>query len=64
MASPFSHAVAALSIGTCFKRPQIRKRVWVLVCLSDNAEICSEPDSRTKSLRNSYLRLERKGSKG
>jgi len=29
MASPFSHAVAALSIGTCFYRPQIRKRVWV-----------------------------------
>lgn len=29
MASPFSHAVAALSIGTCFYRPQIPKRVWV-----------------------------------
>lgn len=29
MASPFSHAVAALSIGTCFYRPQIQKRVWV-----------------------------------
>ncbi len=29
MASPFSHAVAALSIGTCFYRPQITKRVWV-----------------------------------
>src|SRR5580698_1687907 len=29
MASPFSHAVAALSIGTCFYRPEIPKRVWV-----------------------------------
>lgn len=29
MASPFSHAVAALSIGTCFYRPQISKRVWI-----------------------------------
>jgi inner membrane protein len=29
MASAFSHAVVALSIGTCFYRPQIRKRVWV-----------------------------------
>lgn len=29
MASPFSHAVAALSIGACFYRPQIPKRVWV-----------------------------------
>lgn len=29
MASPISHAVAALSIGTCFYRPQISKRVWV-----------------------------------
>jgi inner membrane protein len=29
MASPFSHAVAALSIGTCFYRPQIPKRIWV-----------------------------------
>jgi inner membrane protein len=29
MASPFSHAVTALSIGTCFYRPQIPKRVWV-----------------------------------
>jgi inner membrane protein len=29
MASPFSHAVAALSIGTCFYRPQIPKRVWL-----------------------------------
>jgi hypothetical protein len=28
MASAFSHAVAALSIGTCFYRPQIPKRVW------------------------------------
>jgi inner membrane protein len=29
MASPFSHAVAALSIGTCFYHPQIPKRVWI-----------------------------------
>ena len=29
MASAFSHAVAALSIGTCFYRPQIPKRVWI-----------------------------------
>lgn len=29
MASAFSHAVAALSIGTCFYRPQIPKHVWV-----------------------------------
>jgi len=29
MASAFSHAVAALSIGTCFYRPQIPKSVWV-----------------------------------
>lgn len=29
MASGFSHAVAALSIGTCFYRPQIAKRVWL-----------------------------------
>ena len=29
MASPFSHAVAALSIGTCFYRPQISKSVWI-----------------------------------
>jgi len=29
MASAFSHAVAALSIGTCFYRPQTPKRVWV-----------------------------------
>jgi len=28
MASAFSHAVAALSIGTCFYRPQTPKRVW------------------------------------
>lgn len=28
MASPFSHAVAALSIGTCFYQAQIPKRVW------------------------------------
>jgi len=29
MASGFSHALAALSIGSCFYRPQISKRVWV-----------------------------------
>jgi len=29
MASAFSHAVAALSIGTCFYRPQVPKRVWI-----------------------------------
>src|SRR5258707_6020100 len=29
MASAFSHAVAALSIGTCFYRPQTPKRVWI-----------------------------------
>jgi inner membrane protein len=29
MASSFSHAVAALSIGTCFYRPQTPKRVWI-----------------------------------
>lgn len=29
MASGFSHAFAALSIGTCFYRPQISKWVWV-----------------------------------
>jgi inner membrane protein len=29
MASAISHAVAALSIGTCFYRPSIPKRVWV-----------------------------------
>jgi len=28
MASAFSHAVAALSIGTCFYRPETPKRVW------------------------------------
>jgi inner membrane protein len=28
MASAFSHAVVALSVGTCFYRPQISKRVW------------------------------------
>src|ERR1043166_3409451 len=26
----FSHAVTALSIGTCFYRPQVPKRVWIL----------------------------------
>jgi inner membrane protein len=30
MASAFSHAVAALSIGTCFYRPQLPKRVWIV----------------------------------
>jgi len=29
MASAFSHALAALSIGTSFYRPQVAKRVWV-----------------------------------
>jgi len=29
MSSAFSHAVAALSIGACFYRPQVPKRVWV-----------------------------------
>lgn len=29
MASPFSHAVAALSIGTCLYRPEVPKRVWL-----------------------------------
>jgi len=29
MASAFSHAVTALSIGTCFYRPNISKQVWV-----------------------------------
>jgi len=28
VASAFSHAVAALSIGTCFYRPWVAKRVW------------------------------------
>lgn len=34
MASAISHAVAALSIGTCFYRPHMPKRVWVagVVC--------------------------------
>lgn len=30
MASAFSHAVAALSLGTCFYRPQVPKRVWIV----------------------------------
>src|SRR4249920_3641038 len=30
MASAFSHAVAALSIGSCFYRPQIPKHVWAI----------------------------------
>ena len=29
MATPFSHAIAALGIGSYFYRPQIPKRVWV-----------------------------------
>ena len=29
MASAFSHAVAALSMGSCFYRPQIAKPVWL-----------------------------------
>ena len=29
MASAFSHAVAALSLGTCFYRPGVSKRVWL-----------------------------------
>jgi inner membrane protein len=34
MASPLTHAVAALSIGTGFYRPHIPKRVWFVVALS------------------------------
>jgi inner membrane protein len=30
VASPLSHAVAALSIGACFYRPHIPKRVWLI----------------------------------
>ena len=30
MASAFSHAVAALSLGACFYRPGTPKRVWVI----------------------------------
>ncbi len=29
MASAFSHAVVALSLGTCFYQPGVSKRVWV-----------------------------------
>jgi inner membrane protein len=29
MASPFSHAIAALSIGSCFYQPRIPKRLWL-----------------------------------
>lgn len=34
MASAFSHAVVALSIGACFYRPEIPKRIWLagVVC--------------------------------
>jgi inner membrane protein len=35
VASSFSHAVAAVSLGTCFYKPQIPKRVWAI------AAICS-----------------------
>jgi inner membrane protein len=30
VASAFSHAVAALSIGACFYRPRVPKRVWAV----------------------------------
>ncbi len=33
MPSGFSHAVAALSIGTCFYRPGVPKRVWFAVAI-------------------------------
>jgi inner membrane protein len=33
VASAFSHAVVALSIGTCFYRPGTPKRVWVIGAL-------------------------------
>ena len=33
MASVFSHAVAALSIGTCFYYPRVPKRVWAVAAL-------------------------------
>jgi inner membrane protein len=33
MASTISHAIAALSIGTCFYRPQIPRRVWFVGAL-------------------------------
>jgi inner membrane protein len=33
LASVFSHAVAALSIGACFYTPQIPKRVWAIGAL-------------------------------
>lgn len=34
MASAFSHAIAAVSIGTCFYQPHVSKRVWAagVVC--------------------------------
>jgi inner membrane protein len=34
MASTFSHAAVALSIGTCFYRPEIPRRIWLagMVC--------------------------------
>jgi inner membrane protein len=35
MASVFSHAIAALSIGSCFYQPRTPKRVWVV------AAVCS-----------------------
>ena len=33
MASAFSHAVAALSIGTCFYDPRVPRRVWAFAAL-------------------------------
>ena len=33
MATPISHAIAALSIGSCFYRTTIPKRVWVAAAL-------------------------------
>ena len=33
MATPISHAVAALSIGSCFYRTAVPKRVWIAAAL-------------------------------
>ena len=33
MASVFSHAVTALSIGTCFYHPRVPKRVWAVAAM-------------------------------
>ena len=33
MATPISHAVVALSIGSCFYRPTVPRRVWVAAAL-------------------------------